>query len=154
MDNYNNTMKNAINMLSKILESNKSLKDPEVYHKILTTFKNFYRSDMIHRRSKPYLTSLNSKITSSALPEAVKTEFYTILDSNLCGTLENIDALLRFKFLFKDPWFPKFLTRVQKELQKGSISSETLLRIQQKESLQIVTDLKINFLKICRDLSK
>lgn len=152
MDNYNNTMKSACNMLSNILLSNKNLNDNKVYHRLLQTVKNYYRSDMIHRRSKNNISALVSIINSSNLPDSVKREFTSVFESNLCGTLDNIDAILRFKFLLKDPDFVSYLLRFKKELQRHSSGSSSPIRVQQLQAMRSVTELKLHFLKLWSDL--
>lgn len=83
MDNYNNTMKSACNMLSNILLSNQHLDDQKVHHRLLSVVKNYYRSDMIHRRSKGNISALVATIKASTLPDSVKTEFESVFESNL-----------------------------------------------------------------------
>lgn len=85
IDNYNNIMKTALSMLNSIIKYNKEIERPEVHSLLLTVFKNHYRSDMLHRRSKPILVTLISHIKVSNMPEGVKKEFIEAIDNNLKG---------------------------------------------------------------------
>jgi hypothetical protein len=85
IDNYNNIMKTALSMLTSIMKYNKEIAEPEVHNLLLSVFKNHYRSDMIHRRTKPILANLTSLMNSSNMPEHVKQEFVAAIDNNLKG---------------------------------------------------------------------
>jgi hypothetical protein len=85
IDNYNNIMKTALSMLTSIMKYNKEIAEPEVHNLLLSVFKNHYRSDMIHRRTKPILANLISLMNSSNMPEHVKQEFVAAIDNNLKG---------------------------------------------------------------------
>jgi hypothetical protein len=58
MENYNNTMKSALNMLSKIVKTNDRIDQPEIYDVLFEDLRNYFRSDIIHRRSKGNIVHL------------------------------------------------------------------------------------------------
>jgi len=153
MDNYNNTMKTTLNMLSKIIRTNNKIVDPEVHNILLFNLRKYYRSDMVHRKSRRSIQMLKNVISESDLPDDIKDEFCSTLEENLCNTLDDIDALLRFKFLFDDPEFVYFLKVLDKQLHKHAKSEKSLLSEQQSQALKSVTDLKLTFLKLCSDLN-
>lgn len=83
MENYNNTMKSALNMLSKIVKTNERIDQPEVYDVLLEDLKNYFRSDMIHRRSKGNIAHLIKCIENSKMPLDIRKKFLSTLESNL-----------------------------------------------------------------------
>ena len=113
---------------------------------------NYYRSDMVHKRSKQNLQILISQIKASSLTEKNKELMQQILENNECGTLENIDAVARFRFLLKDDDFINFLKLLQWELNEFSEDENTVLKLSYGQAFEEIKLLRIHFIKVWSDL--
>ena len=154
MNNYNNTIKIAIDILIEMLNDFELEKDRSTLIQITEIMINYYRSDMIHRRLQEWLTTLSKTIKQSNIPDNTKEAMLQTLDNNCWKTLDNIDAVKRFEFLLKEKEYIEYLSSFQTSLNKFAYGNENNLAKQCQNVLKTVNNIELKFLQICHELKK
>lgn len=82
MNNYNNLMKSALELLTSMI---KESSDPSssIFYQAMEIMRNYYRSDLMHRRSKRTVSNLKIAIQDSALPSDISSNLLDIIEKNL-----------------------------------------------------------------------
>ena len=154
MNNYNNTIKTAIDILIEMINDFELEKDQSTLIQLTEVMINYYRSDMIHRRLQKWLTTLRTAIEQSNIPDNTKEAMLQTLDNNCWNTLDNIDAVKRFEFLLKEKEYIEYLSLFQISLNKFANRNENNLAKQCQKVLKTVDSIKLKFLQICHELKK
>lgn len=81
MNNYNNLMKSALELLTSMI---KESSDPSssIFYQAMEIMRNYYRSDLMHRRSKRTVSNLKIAIQDSALPSDISSNLLDIIEKN------------------------------------------------------------------------
>ena len=82
MNNYSNTIKTGIDILTEMVNDFELENDQPTLTQIVEIMKNYYRSDLIHRRLRKHLTSLSTAIEQSNINDDKKKTMLQILDIN------------------------------------------------------------------------
>lgn len=154
INNYNNTMKVGIELLTKIISEWNAEKDSVLLFKTFEILKNYYRSDLMHRKSRKSIINLRNTINAISMPEHISQAMLDVLEKNCVGTLDNVDATKRFKFLQREQEFSDYLSNVQMVMDKFSYNNKNGLKSYAETAYKEVKQVKLRFLQICKGLHR